>query len=134
MSYPYTYKDCFYCCPPAPPKKEEKECCCPPPKPECHCKHEYEDKASYEDIQAQIQAQAQAQLQAQRQRQFQLQDQDQDQNQKTIFKDIGNPHVDVHVDNVSVAVAVLVAVEALLGGIGATEVREFIDSLKPRNQ
>jgi len=66
------------------------------------------------------------------QEQAQGQAQDQDQNQKTVFKEIGNVHIDI--DNENIAVAVLAVLAFLSGSIDGAGVRALLDEfLRNRN-
>ena len=73
----------------------------------------------------------QNQLQTQAQAQAQAQDQDQDQNQKTIFKEIGNVHIDI--DNENIAVAVLAILGFLAGSLDGAGVQSLMDRVLARN-
>ncbi len=68
---------------------------------------------------------AQYQNQAQAQAEAQAQDQDQDQNQRAIFKEIGNVHIDIDNENISVAVLAILAV--FLGALDATGIQELMN-------
>jgi len=61
--------------------------------------------------------------------QTQVADQDQDQYLRTIFRNIGNGDVRVHVDNVSVAVAVLASIGVALGALAPEELQGLVGRL-----
>jgi hypothetical protein len=69
----------------------------------------------YSQAQDQDQAQAQAQAQAQ----------DQDQNQRTVFKEIGNVHIDI--DNENISVAILAILAFFLGALDGPGVQALLD-------
>lgn len=81
----------------------------------CYSRHRVEPQLSLRAGQVQGQAQDQ--------------DQDQDQYVRNIFRDIGNGDVHVEIDNVSVAVAVLVALGFATGVIDAQALRGYLDRL-----
>ena len=77
----------------------------------------------------QTQNQDQAQLQAQAQ--AQAQEAEQDQNQRTIFREIGNVHIDI--DNENILVAVLVVVAFLSGALDGPGVQTLLDRVMSTN-
>lgn len=68
---------------------------------------------------------SQDQDQAQAQAQAQAQDQDQDQTQRTVFREIGNVHIDI--DNENISVAVLAILAFLLGALDADGIQTLLD-------
>ncbi len=68
---------------------------------------------------------SQTQDQDQAQAQAQAQDQDQDQTQRTVFKEIGNVHIDI--DNENISVAVLAILAFLLGALDGPGITTLLD-------
>ena len=69
-----------------------------------------------------------SQSQDQDQAQAQRQDQDQDQNQRQIFREIGNVHIDIENENISVAVLAILAF--LLGELDGPGIQALLDRYK----
>lgn len=66
---------------------------------------------------------------AQNQTQLQSQDQDADQESRVILRGIGNNDVNITIDNVSVAVAILASFGLLTGALDGDTLRTYLDRL-----